>query len=85
MMFHDAISSRPVLDMPVDAGDDGVVVTESAKTLRIGTLVIADLAEGFVIVFAVLVINALISGMIGVGMLYELGVVHVSWWVLMSC
>ena len=27
MVFNDCLSSRPVIDVPVDAGDDGVVVT----------------------------------------------------------
>jgi hypothetical protein len=34
-IFNDLLSSRPVINVPVDAGDDGVVVTMSVKALRI--------------------------------------------------
>ena len=49
--FNDDVSSRPVIDVPVDAGGDGVVVPESAKTLRIGTrsdLLIVGLSGDFI-------------------------------------
>ena len=78
MVFNDCLSSRPVIDVPVDAGDDEVGVTVSAKTFRIDTrvgLVIFGLAGGVIVVFAAIVIGGLVNGMIGVGvdMLTELG------------
>ena len=77
-MFNDFLFSRPVIDVPVDLGDDGVVVSMSAKTLRIDArsdLVIVGLAGCFVVLFAVVVIRGLFGRMIGVGvdMLTELG------------
>ena len=67
-MFSDLFSSRPVIDVPVDAGDDGVVVTESVKALCIDAragLVIVDLAGGYNVLFAAVVIDELVGGMIG--------------------
>ena len=77
-MFNDFFISRPVIDVPVDAGDDAVGVTVSAKALRIDTrvgLIIFGLAGGVIVVFAAIVIGGLVNGMIGVGvdMLTELG------------
>ena len=69
-MFNDFFISRPVIDVPVDAVDDAVGVTVSAKALRIDTRV------GLVIVvFAAIVIGGLVNGMVGVGvdMFTELG------------
>ena len=69
-MFSDFCSSRPVIAVPVDAGDDGVVVTRSIKTLRIGVrsgLVILGLAR--------VVIPVLVGEMIGVIMLAEFDIV----------
>ena len=80
-MRNDFFSSRPVIGVPVDAGDDAVVDTKSATTLRFGTwtvLVIADLAEGLIILFVAFGINGLIGAMIDVDMLDELGVVVVA-------
>ena len=71
-MFSDFCSSRPVIAVPVDAGDDGVVVTRSIKTLRIGVrsgLVILGLAR--------VVIPVLVGEMIGVVMLVEFDIVVV--------
>ena len=66
-----------MIEVPVDAGDDGVVVTVSAKTLRIDTrvgLAILGLAGGFIVLFVGIVIGGLVDGMIGVAvdMLAEL-------------
>ena len=73
-MFNEFCSSRPVIDVPVDAGDDEVVVTVSARTLRIN--VRSDLA---IVVLAWVVINGFVGGMIDVGVdiLAELDIVVV--------
>ena len=64
-MFKEFLCSRPVIDVPVDEGDDAAVVTESAKTLRTGA------RSGLVVVaFAAVVIRGLV-------MLTELGIVVV--------
>ena len=63
-------SSRPAIDVPVDVGGDGVVVTESAEALRIGVrsdLVIVWLAGGFIVVLAKVAVDGMISVMIGAG------------------
>ena len=77
-MLNDFFSSRPVIGVPVDAGDDAVGVTVSAKPLIIVTrvgLVILGLAGGVIVLFAAIVIGGLVNGMIGVGVdiLTELG------------
>ena len=66
--------SEPLIDMTVDAGDDGVVVVTSVKTLRIN--VRSDLA---IVVLAWVVINGFVGGMIDVGVdiLAELDIVVV--------
>ena len=51
--------SEPLIDMTVDAGDDGVVVTVSAKALRVDTR--ADLV---IVGFAAVMIRGLVGGMI---------------------
>ena len=66
-MFNVFCSSRPVTDVPVDAGADGSVVVTSAKTLRINVR------------SALVMINGLAGGMIGVrvDILTELDIVVV--------
>ena len=64
-----------MIDVPDDAGDDAVVVTASAKTLRIiarsDLVVIVDLAGGYNVLFAAVVIDGLVGGMIDFNMLTE--------------
>ena len=62
-MFNDFLSSRPTIGVPVDAGDDGVVVVTSVKTLRIN--VRSDLA---IVVLAWVMID------VGVDMLTDVSV-----------
>ena len=60
-VFNGFLSSRPIIGVPVDEGDDGVVVTVSAKALRID--------ERDVLVFIGLdrvVIGGSVGGIIGV-------------------
>ena len=54
-------SSFPVIDVPVDAGDDEVLVTVSIKTLRINVRSVLA-----VVVLAWAMISGLADGMIGV-------------------
>ena len=73
-ILNDSASSLPVTDVPVDAGDNEVVVVTSAKTLRIN--VRSDLA---IVVLTWVVINGFVGAMIGVGVdiLAELDIVVV--------
>ena len=72
-MFNDLLSARAVMHVPVDAGDDGVVVTVSAKVTR------TDARTDVVIVLlAGVLIGGLVGGMVGVDMLAELGIVIVG-------
>ena len=73
-LSNDFFVSRSIIDVPVDAGDDGVVVTVSDKT--VGTDVRSDLV---IAVLAWVVINGLVGAMIGVGvgMLADLDIVAV--------
>ena len=59
-LSNDFFVSRSIIDVPVDAGDDGVVVTVSDKT--VGTDVRSDLV---IAVLAWVVINGLVGAMIG--------------------
>ena len=82
-MFNDFLCSRPVIDVPVDAGDDEVVVIMSAKALRIDArvgLLVVGLAVGFVVLLAGEVKDRLVGGIIGVDadMLAELAIVMVA-------
>ena len=68
-MFNDLLSARTVMHVPVDAGDDGVLVTVSAKVLRF------DARTNVVFVLLVgVVMRESVGGMIGVDMLTELSV-----------
>ena len=70
IMFKDLFSSWPAIDVPVDAGDDEVAVTMSVTRLRIDArsdLVIVNLVGGFIIVLAKVMVDGMISDMIGVG------------------
>ena len=71
MFNNDSFSSRPVVNVPVDAGDDAVVVTVSVvKALRI------DARAGLVIiVLDEAVIRGLVDEKIGVVMLVKLDIV----------
>ena len=63
-MFNGFSSCRPAIDVPVDAGDDGVVATASAQTLRIDSrcvVVIFDLVRGSIVLF-----DGLVGRMFGV-------------------
>ena len=65
-MFKDFFSSVPVLDVPVDAGGDGVADTMSVTTLRIDArsdLMVANLVGGFIVVLGKVVVDRMISGM----------------------
>ena len=74
-MFKDFLCSGPVIDVPVDAGDDEVVVTVSVvKALR--TDARTDLLV-IVVFSAVAVMRGSVGGMVCVGMLTELGIVMV--------
>ena len=57
-MFNDLLSVRAVMDVPVDAGDDGVVVTVSVKTLSTDarTEVVIVLLAGLVSVRLVVIV-----------------------------
>ena len=69
-MFNDLLSVRAMIEAPVDEGDDGVVVTVSAKVLC------TDARTDVVIVLlAGVVIGGLV--VIGVDMLAEVGIVIV--------
>ena len=80
-MFNEFFSFLPVTDVPVDAGDDGVDVVTSAKTLRIN--VRSDLV---IVTLTWVVINGFIGGMIDVGVdiLAELGIA-LGFFVTVSC
>ena len=59
-----------MIDVPVDAGGDGVIDTMSSKTLCIDTrsdLVIVSLAAESIVLAAGVVIDGLVRGIIGVG------------------
>ena len=75
VMFKGLLCSRVVIDVSFDAGDAGVVATMSTKALCTGAR--SDLV---MIMLALVVINGLVGGMIGVGfdMLTELGIVVVA-------
>ena len=73
-MLNDFLSSREVIDVLVDEGDAGIVVTETVKALRVDSrtdLVIVGLTR--------VMVDALVGGMIGLGvdMLTALGIVEV--------
>ena len=74
-MFKGLLCSRVVIDVSFDAGDAEVVVTMSTKALCTGAR--SDLV---MIMLALVVINGLVGGMIGVGfdMLTGLGIVVVA-------
>ena len=74
---------RPMIGVTVDAGDDGVVVTVSPTTLRIGRrsdFMIVGLAVGFIVLLAGEVKDRWVGGIIGVDadMLAELAIVMVA-------
>ena len=57
-------------DVPVDVGEDAVVITMSVETLRIDTSIdlVIDVLTGGLIVFLIgVVIGGLVNGMIRVG------------------
>ena len=69
-----------MIDVPVEAGDDGVVATASAKTSRIDSrcgLMIVGPAGAFIVPFAGVMIEGSVGGMFGVDvdMLAELRMV----------
>ena len=73
-MLNDFLSSREMIDVLVDEGDAGIVVTETVKALRVDSrtdLVIVGLTR--------VMVDALVGGMIGLGvdMLTALGIVEV--------
>ena len=58
-----------MIDVPVEAGDDGVVATASAKTSRIDSrcgLMIVGPAGAFIVPFAGVMIEGSVGGMFGV-------------------
>ena len=75
MKFNGLLSSRPVIDVPVDGGYDEVVVIASTETLRIDArsdLVTAGMDGGSIVIFATVVIDGLLGGMICIDMLLNL-------------
>ena len=88
-MFNGFLSSLPVIDVPVDEGNNGVVVTASVKALRIGARsnwVIVGLAGGCMVLLTRLVMDGLVCEVIGVGVdiLAELRIV-LEVFVAVSC
>jgi len=64
-MLNDCLCSRPVIDVPVDAGDDEVVATVSAKTLRTGarsdSVMLVGLAGGLIVIFTDVGVDVLVG------------------------
>ena len=79
-MFNEFLSSLSTIDVPVDAGDDGVIIFMSVNVFIVDTrsdVAIVGLAGGSIALLAGEVIDGLLGGIIGVGMLTEFGIVVV--------
>ena len=81
-MLNNIFISRLTFDVPVDAGDDGVVIFMSVNVFIVDTrsdVAIVGLAGDSIALLAGEVIDGLLGGMIGVGvgMLTEFGIVVV--------